>query len=959
MTNLDDLYPIQSGQSAFNTFLKPQVSKLLTAVGMDVVYERGLGDLLFKTGASGEEEAILDLLGGFGASLMGHNHPELVARAISLLNSGRPFNVQASARSYAGSLAEKLAARLKQSTGHEYMATLANTGAEAIEAAIKHAEYEDVKRKEHILLKVQNKLRILQQDIREGRNDISKDLFEQAERIIGQGPVTNFQELDFGIAQFNSNALLQPGIFLALEGSFHGKTTGALQLTYNPEFRDPWRNLGISVKFLPFDDLEAAQDIIMYHRSFYIDIDLSQPGSIKLVRKTMTRIVACFIEPIQGEGGVREVDPDYFRQLRELANEYGFPLVIDEIQTMGRTGTFLATESIGVFGDYYTFSKALSGGLAKMSALLIRKERNIESFGYLHTSTFADDCFSSAIALGVMELLERDNDLLIKSCTQKGQYLIEKLIEIQREYPSVIGSIRGRGLMLGVEFLPQTNSTSPMIELLSSQHILGYVISGYLLNEMKIRVAPTISSQHVIRIEPSVYISYEQLDLCVEGFRRIAVILGRGDSFQLCAYLAGRQAGLTHSIEATGVKNKKKLKPQNNVANAMDRRVAFIGHFLEPHNLTHWDKNLTSLTPNECQKILERTQGVLDPFIVSEATLHSEMGITIGVTVIGIPLSSEQFAQAMHKGETDEILNAISKAINLAKNRGVGVIGFGGYTSIITNNCTEIIENSVGLTSGNTLTSAAAIEAIKQTAAKHNIDLHQAKLGVVGAAGNIGKMLAEVMADEVGSITLITRNRAQRRLTKLLEDIYENKLQQDLSKSKSGIDKVLIKTKAYKQYQQSPSTPKEFRLELEAELGENTPIKIIDDIHALRDCDLIVSATNSPDPIIFPEHIGNQPVVICDVATPRDISEAVVKEKKNAVVIKGGIVKLPGNQTLELGGLDMDPRNVYACMAETLILGMTGMHTHFSYGALMPARVRQIRGLAKIHGFSFDIQIAE
>ena len=100
-------------------------------------------------------------------------------------------------------------------------------------------------------------------------------------------------------------------------------------------------------------------------------------------------------------------------------------------------------------------------------------------------------------------------------------------------------------------------------------------------------------------------------------------------------------------------------------------------------------------------------------------------------------------------------------------------------------------------------------------------------------------------------------------------------------------------------------------------------------------------------------------MVICDVATPRDISEAVVKEKKNAVVIKGGIVKLPGNQTLELGGLDMDPRNVYACMAETLILGMTGMHTHFSYGALMPARVRQIRGLAKIHGFSFDIQIAE
>src|SRR5262249_37231202 len=159
-------------------------------------------------------------------------------------------------------------------------------------------------------------------------------------------------------------------------GAFHGKSTGSLKLTHNPDYRSPWRRIGLRAVFLPLGDVAAIQQEVERARVRYLDLELSPEGELRLVERDLLTISGCFVEPIPGEGGIREMPAAYLRALRKAADQGGFPLVFDEIQSgMGRTGTFLASEAAGVRGDYYLFSKALGGGLTKLSALLVDRER--------------------------------------------------------------------------------------------------------------------------------------------------------------------------------------------------------------------------------------------------------------------------------------------------------------------------------------------------------------------------------------------------------------------------------------------------------------------------------------------------------------------------------------------------------------------------------------------------------
>ena len=192
---------------------------------------------------------------------------------------------------------------------------------------------------------------------------------------------------------------------------------------------------------------------------------------------------------------MRAVPDAYLRALRAAADAHGFLLVFDEIQCgMGRTGTFLASEPSGVRADAYALSKSLGGGLAKISALLVDRGRYDPEFGILHTSTFAEDDYSSAIALGVLELLDRDGSALLRACEAKGDYLAKKLAILAKKYPAQIREVRGRGLMIGLELARTEGSGSPFLRVAGEQDLLGYVVAGHLLREDRIRVAPTLSS---------------------------------------------------------------------------------------------------------------------------------------------------------------------------------------------------------------------------------------------------------------------------------------------------------------------------------------------------------------------------------------------------------------------------------------------------------------------------------
>ena len=952
-----DARPATADREAFARFLKPRVMELLSAIRLDVVYERARGDALWYRDDDGREVEVLDLLGGYGAALLGHNHPELVARAQEVLAAGRPFLAQASARGLAGRLAERLAGVMQRETGREWVVTLANSGTEAVEAAIKHAEMEMAAR----IAGVHAEVRRVRREIRRRIQDESRSVFPEAvlvraARLFDVPRVRDLDELTIRLFSHNMEALRREPTFLAVESAFHGKSTGSLKLTDNATFREPWRRIGLRARFIPPGDESAIERALADATVRYLDLELDPEGGLHLREREWVNVSACFVEPIQGEGGIRVLPPAFLRALRAAADRGGFPLVIDEIQSgLGRAGSFLAAQESGVTGDYYLLGKSLGGGLSKVGALLVDRARYQPEYGYLHTSTFAEDDHSSALALATLEVIERDG--LVARAARAGARLLERLEALRARYPEQLREVRGRGLMLGFELGRDTGAASSLVRVLSQQNLLGFVCSGWLLHEAGIRVAPTLSAHGTIRLEPSAYLDDAAIERFSAALERLLGILQVGDSWRLARYLVGR-AGEEPPPDMPGSPLSPPPSPPafahpGYAPTPWARKVAFLGHFLEPGDVRDWDPGLAPCSDQDCQTFLTRTQGLLEPFIVTRGEVRSLGGEVVNVTVIGLGYTARTAVEALQAGDTGWILGQLEKALDLARQLGCAIVGFGGFNSIVSDNCRAIPEDELALTSGNSLAAVAGLEAAELAADR--LGITQRRVGVLGAAGNIGQVLAEVAADKAEDVLLVGRPGAERRLERVVAEVYFGAWKRLTRQgAREGVAGRIARTRTVQRLEPGVRIGEAIRTGLLEELGpEAAPVRISTDMHALRTRNLIISATNAARPIVLPEHVGEGPVVVSDVAAPRDVDPRV-GQRPDVLVLKGGVLRAPLGQTLDIGGMRLPPGTLYGCLAETIILGFEGSGEHFSHGKLTSSRLRRIRELARLHGFTVE-----
>jgi len=255
--------------------------------------------------------------------------------------------------------------------------------------------------------------------------------------------------------------------FIAAEGSFHGRTLGALSITYKEKYRKPFEPLIPGVKFVPYNDVDAIRDAIT------------------------SETAAVILEPIQGESGVRMPSENYLRAVRDVCDDRGTLLILDEVQTgFGRTGRWFAHEHYGVEPDIMTVAKALGGGFP-MGAMCARE--NIAKHFQVgdHASTFGGSPLACAAALGAIAAIEEEK--LVERAEGLGTYFMQKLRNLRQEH---IKEIRGKGLMIGIEL-----------------NIDGNVIvdkardKGVLLNCI---------SDKIIRIVPPLVITEQQIDRVVE-----------------------------------------------------------------------------------------------------------------------------------------------------------------------------------------------------------------------------------------------------------------------------------------------------------------------------------------------------------------------------------------------------------------------------------------------------------
>jgi acetylornithine/LysW-gamma-L-lysine aminotransferase len=257
-------------------------------------------------------------------------------------------------------------------------------------------------------------------------------------------------------------------IIAAMRG-FHGKTMGALAATWGSEYQKPFTPMMPGIKHVPYNSFEKTEAAVGEHTA------------------------AILLEPVQGEGGVRVGDNEYFQKVSDLCDVRNILLIMDEVQTgFGRTGTMFACEQF-VIPDILCLAKSLAGGLP-MGAVLCNERIDVPVKS--HTSTFGGNPTACAAALASIQVIETEG--LVERARTLGAYFLDKLRQIESRK---IREVRGLGLMIGIE--------------------LKEKVGPYVQQLMDKGVITLLAGATVIRLLPPLVITREQIDTVVSALTEI------------------------------------------------------------------------------------------------------------------------------------------------------------------------------------------------------------------------------------------------------------------------------------------------------------------------------------------------------------------------------------------------------------------------------------------------------
>ena len=267
--------------------------------------------------------------------------------------------------------------------------------------------------------------------------------------------------------------------FISTIRGFHGKSYGSLSLMGKGEFRIAFEPLLQDVYFVDFGNADEVE------------------WQLKKARDVGADIAAVVAEPIQGEAGAIVPPDDYWPRLRAICDEYDVLLIADEVQTgMGRTGRMFGVEHWGVVPDIMCLGKALGGGVMPLSAFISTPEiwKVLEQNPFLHSSTFGGNPLACAAGIAAINVTLSED--LPGQAAEKGDYFLEGLRDIQARYADVVIEVRGKGLLIGIEFKDTE---------------FGYSVAAGLFRR-GVLVAGTLLNAKTIRIEPALFIAREQID---------------------------------------------------------------------------------------------------------------------------------------------------------------------------------------------------------------------------------------------------------------------------------------------------------------------------------------------------------------------------------------------------------------------------------------------------------------
>ena len=251
---------------------------------------------------------------------------------------------------------------------------------------------------------------------------------------------------------------------VAMKGSYHGKSFGALSLTFNPKYRKAFQPLVEKVSFASFGDIDSLRSVIDEDTAFVI------------------------LEPIQGESGIIVAPDGFLQEVREICNEKGIVLIFDEIQAgLGRTGRLWACDHWNTAPDILCLAKGIAGGVP-MGATLVREDILASMSKGEHSSTFGGNPISCAAGIAALDSLTEDG--LIKNSEKMGEKFRKGLEELKEKH-TMIREIRGKGLMIGIE--------------------MKFEVRDILMTLIKKGILMLYSGRNILRILPPLTISEEDI----------------------------------------------------------------------------------------------------------------------------------------------------------------------------------------------------------------------------------------------------------------------------------------------------------------------------------------------------------------------------------------------------------------------------------------------------------------
>ncbi len=823
----------------FQAHVNPPLGERLAQLSVDKRFVRGHGCHLYDE----QGARYLDFIAAYGALPFGFNPPEIWDALRAVEASGEPSFAQPSLLDAAGELAARLVGVAPAGLSR---VTFANSGAEAIEVAIKIAR------------------------ARTGRRGV-----------------------------------------LSTTNAFHGKTLAALSATgrgaYQTAFGVPLEGF----THVPFGDLSALERALRDERP-----------------------AVFLVEPIQGEGGIVVPPRGYLAEAARLCRDHDVLFALDEVQTgLGRTGSLFACEDEGVTPDILVLAKALGGGLVPIAAVLATADAYTETFALSHSSTFAGNTLACRVGIRVLDLLTPE---LLARVAANGAFLQAGLLALRARFPEIVRDVRGRGFMLGLELSSSRDARSGLLGVMAAQQTLATVVASYLLNVERVRVAPTLHGGAVLRIEPPLVATRAMCEEALAAIERTVERLAAGDTASFAAPLLG----VPSPAPSTAPPARPSASPSGD---PREGRFAFVLHPLDVHGYLELDPTLVLLPERELRSLATRCGSWLDPFVLGTTRIESKTGASAYGEFIALPRTAEELV-AM---DAAEAVKLVRKGIELAKDRGARVVGLGAYTSVVTAAGLRVRDAGVPLTTGNAYTVVAAVDAVQHAMGLVGVAVPRSAVAVVGAGGAIGRATALLLGEHVARLLLVGNpsgtEASRTRLKRVAIELVTHLQGLPVWRREYGPLARLVAELCAAGWEPEAIV---HRLEKLGHLCVG-----VDASTMLPQADVVVSATSSVGEILKPSMLKHG-AVVCDLSRPANVSRAVRDARPDVLVIDGGVVAVPGRANL---GCDFgfEAGFAYACMAETMILGLDGCTQHTSLGADLPLDgILRLRERGRAHGFS-------